>query len=482
LGKTLKEQGRLELKGKKALVMGLGLHDGGLGVARFLDEQGADVTVTDLRTAEVLAPTLEKLKGLPIKYVLGEHRESDFKEADLVIRNPAVPRESRFLQIAREAGASLEMEMTLFFKLCPSDFLLGITGTRGKTSTTLLTGSLLKEWRPDTVIAGNLRVSALATLSRITPDTPVVLELSSWQLEGLGEQKLSPRLAAVTNMSPDHLNRYRDMADYADAKRNIYRWQQAGDTVVLNADDTLVKTFAGDAPGKVAWTSLERTDLPGAYLGGNSFVWNFGGQHESYATALLKMPGRHSQANALTAIALAKAAGCPKAAIEAGLSKFQGVADRLELVRELDGVRFYNDTTATSPAGTVVALEAFGQDRGQIVLMAGGADKNLEFEPLARAVAISAGAGHLKRIIYLEGTATPRLRSAIEAAGTVESEGPYHDFREAVLAAWAAARPGDIVLLSPGAASFGMFLHEFDRGEQFRRLVGELTAQTTRTA
>src|SRR3954468_9210663 len=142
--------------------MGLGLHDGGLGVARFLVEQGAEVTVTDLRSAEVLAPTLEKLKGLPIRYVLGEHREEDFRQAELVVRNPAVPRESRFLQIARDAGASLEMEMTLFFKLCPSDFLLGITGTRGKTSTTLLAGSLLKEWRPDTIIAGNLRISALA--------------------------------------------------------------------------------------------------------------------------------------------------------------------------------------------------------------------------------------------------------------------------------------------------------------------------------
>jgi UDP-N-acetylmuramoylalanine--D-glutamate ligase len=329
-----------------------------------------------------------------------------------------------------------------------------------------------------------LRVSALATLSRITPDTPVVLELSSWQLEGLGEQKLSPRLAAVTNMSPDHLNRYRDMADYADAKRNIYRWQQPGDTVVLNADDPLVSTFAEDAPGKVAWTSLERQDLAGAYLARENFVWNFEGDTESYPASLLKTPGRHSQANALTAIALAKAAGCPQAAIEAGLEGFQGVADRLELVRELDGVRFYNDTTATSPAGTIVALEAFEQDRGGIILIAGGADKNLDFEPLARAVATSAGAGRLKRIIYLDGTATPRLRAALEASphAQVAAEGPYNNFREAVLAAHAAARPGDIVLLSPGAASFGMFLHEFDRGAQFRRLVGELSAQTTRPA
>jgi UDP-N-acetylmuramoylalanine--D-glutamate ligase len=479
----LKDNTRLNLQGKKTLVMGLGLHDGGLGVARFLVEQGADVTVTDLRSAEILAPTLEKLKGLPIRYVLGEHLEEDFRQAELVVRNPAVPRESRFLQIAREAGASLEMEMTLFFKLCPSTFLLGITGTRGKTSTTLLTGNLLKEWRPDTVIAGNLRVSALAALPRIKPDTPVVLELSSWQLEGLGEQKLSPRWAAFTNMSPDHLNRYRDMADYAEAKRNIYRWQKPGDLVVLNADDPLVRTFAADAPGQVAWTSLEQTGLEGAYLSGGQFVWNIAGQKEVYPASLLKTPGRHSQANALTAIALAKAAGCPREAILNGLAGFEGVADRLELVRELDGVRYYNDTTATSPAGTVVALAAFEQDRGRIILIAGGADKKLEFEPLAQAIAHSARLGQLKKTIFLEGTATPRLQAALAQAGLPASEeSPYGNFKEAVLAASRAAQPGDIVLLSPGAASFGMFLHEFDRGEQFRKLVGELTPRTVRTA
>jgi UDP-N-acetylmuramoylalanine--D-glutamate ligase len=479
----LNDSGRLNLKGKKTLVMGLGLHDGGLGVARFLVEQGADVTVTDLRSAEVLAPTLKKLKGLPIRYVLGDHREEDFRQAELVVRNPAVPRESRFLQIAREAGASLEMEMTLFFKLCPSNFILGITGTRGKTSTTLLAGSLLKEWRPDTVIAGNLRISALATLDRITPETPVVLELSSWQLEGLGEQKLSPRLAAFTNMSPDHLNRYRDMDDYADAKRNIYRWQKPGDVVVLNADDSLVKTFAADAPGQVAWTSLDQTGLPGAYLSGDRFIWNdAAGSEEVYPAELLKMPGRHSQANALTAIALAKAAGCSREAILTGLANFKGVADRLELVRELDGVRYYNDTTATSPAGTVVALEAFEQDQGQIILIAGGADKKLEFEPMAQAIARSTGLGRLKKIVLLGGTATPRLQAALEQAGISISEAPYSDFREAVLAARQRAQPGDIVLLSPGAASFGMFLHEFDRGEQFRKLVGELSPKIATTA
>ncbi len=458
--------------------MGLGLHDGGLGVTRFLAEQGADVLVTDLRSAQVLAPTLEKLAGLPVRYRLGEHREEDFRQVDLVVRNPAVPRESPLLAVARQAGAVIEMEMTLFFKLCPSPFVLGITGTRGKTSTTVLAGALLREWRVDTVVAGNLRVSALEKLAEIGPDTPVLLELSSWQLEGMGEQHLSPPYAAVTNMSPDHLNRYRDMADYADAKRQIYRWQERSGRVVLNADDPLVRTFAEDAPGRVVWFSLERSDQVGAWLAGDEFRWTTGPegspQVESCPAALLKVPGRHNQANALAAIALVSAAGCPAEAIRRGLANFKGVPDRLELVREVANVRYYNDTTATSPAGTVAALEAFTADPGQIVLIAGGADKKLDFEPMAQAIVASARSGRLKKLILLEGTATPRLIQALQEAGVgaeLVSGPPFASFAGAVAAAREKAVSGDLVLLSPGAASFGMFLHEFDRGSQFRTIV-----------
>ena len=170
--------------------------------------------------------------------MLGEHRDEDFRAADLVIRNPGVPRESRYLQIARAAGAAIEMEMTLFFRLCPGP-ILGITGTKGKTTTTLLTGAMLREQYPDTVVAGNLRVSALEALPRITAGTPVVLELSSWQLEGLGEAKLSPRYACITNISPDHLDRYGSMEAYAEAKKQIFLHQQPNDVVVLNCDDPM---------------------------------------------------------------------------------------------------------------------------------------------------------------------------------------------------------------------------------------------------
>src|SRR4029453_2652805 len=223
----------MNLRGKRALVMGLGIHGGGLGVARFLVGQGAGATVPDMRGPHLLKPSLDALAGRPIRYVLGEQREEDFRNADLVVRNPGVPRESRYLQIARAGGAVIEMEMTLFFRLCPGP-IIGITGTKGKTTTTLLTGAMLRAQYPDTVVAGNLRVSALEALPRITANTPVVLELSSWQLEGLGEAQLSPQYACITNISPDHLDRYGSMEAYAEAKKQILAHQQPGEGVGLN--------------------------------------------------------------------------------------------------------------------------------------------------------------------------------------------------------------------------------------------------------
>ncbi|MEI6044522.1 MAG: UDP-N-acetylmuramoyl-L-alanine--D-glutamate ligase [Chloroflexota bacterium] len=475
----------MELKGKRTLVMGLGLHDGGLGVTRFLVEQGAEVTVTDLRSAEVLRPTLEKLAGLPINYVLGEHREEDFRQAELVIKNPAVPREAGLLRLAQQAGASIEMELTLFFKLCPSPFILGITGTRGKTTTTLLAGAMFKAWQADTVVAGNLRVSALAKLAEIGPHTPVILELSSWQLEGLGEQQLSPPYAVVTNLSPDHLNRYCDMEDYAQAKRNIYRWQKgAAAVVVLNLDDPLVSRFAEDAPQRVSWFSTQPLPVGknGAYLHEGNLIWRDPAKPEIEQVIVpattLKVPGQHNLQNALAAISLARLAGCPLECIRTGLENFKGLPDRLELVREVDGIRFYNDTTATSPAGVVAALEALRSvsrsEERRIILIAGGADKQLDFTPMARAIANPIN--RVAHLVLLDGTATPRLVMALEDAGVSASKlaWPFDDFSEAIATAQALAKKDDLVLLSPGCASFGMFTHEFERGEQFREIVGKL--------
>jgi UDP-N-acetylmuramoylalanine--D-glutamate ligase len=459
----------MDLHGKRALVMGLGVHGGGLGVARFLVGRGAQVTVTDLRDAEALRSSLDALAGLPIRYVLGEHREEDFRSADLVIRNPGVPRESRYLQIARSAGAAIEMEMTLFFRLCPGP-ILGITGTKGKTTTTLLAGAMLEHDYPGTVIAGNLRVSALEALPRITSATPVVLELSSWQLEGLGEARLSPHYACVTNLSPDHLNRYRDMADYAQAKQQIFLWQTAGGVTVLNRDDAEVAGWASQAPGRVVWFG-HRLDRPGLSYDDRGLWWD--GERVCGIDDII-LPGRHNIGNVAAAAALALSFGASRAAVRAAARAFRGVEHRLELVRERDGVRYVNDTAATSPAAAIAALRSFD---APIVLLVGGADKDLPFDALAQAAA-----GRARAVVLLNGTATPRLEQALRAAVAQRQDvapgfsilGPFDDFAAAITAARDLAQPGDVVLLSPGCASFGMFRNEFHRGEEFRRIVAQL--------
>ncbi len=472
----------LTLRGKKVLVMGLGLHGGGLGVTRFLLREGAEVTVTDLRTADELAPSLQALEGEPVRLVLGEHRAEDFIQADLVVRNPAVPRDSPFLQLARAHGIPIEMEMTLFFALCPGR-ILGVTGTKGKSTTTALLGEILRRRFPDTVVAGNIRISALEALWAIGPRTPVVLELSSWQLEGLGERGFSPELAVVTNLYPDHLNRYPSWESYVEDKRQIYRHQRPNDVVILNAEDPEVRSFARDVPGRVGWFGLELQTSGGAVrtadgtvlpLGSGAatireeqIVWidTEGNTERVCEASRIRVAGRHNRANVLAATAAAALFGIDPETIAEGIASFHGLADRLEWVAEIGGVTFRNDTTSTNPASTIAALEA---TEGGIVLIAGGADKGLDYEEMARAAA-----QRTRAVALLEGTAADKLERALRAAGA-RLLGRFNDMRSAVRAAAAAAQPGDTVLLSPGCASFGLFRHEFERGERFREAVREL--------
>ena len=243
--------------GKRATVMGLGTRAGGVGVARYLAERGAVVTVTDLRSEEALAESLAELADLPIRFVLGRHDEADFLPdgSDLVVRNPGVPRRAPLLATARAAGVPVEMEMSLFLQACPAP-VIGITGTKGKTSTASLCAEMLRVWDDTTILAGNMGVTALGQISRITPETPVVVELSSWQLESLIEHELSPRIAVLTNISEDHLDHYDGFADYAATKRAIARFQTPGDTFIVNADDAESWRTASETAATVVPLSL----------------------------------------------------------------------------------------------------------------------------------------------------------------------------------------------------------------------------------
>ncbi|MBN1483506.1 MAG: UDP-N-acetylmuramoyl-L-alanine--D-glutamate ligase [Chloroflexia bacterium] len=474
----------LDLRNRKVLVMGLGVHGGGLGVTQFLLRQGAQVTVTDLRPAEQLASPLRALAGQPVRYVLGEHRREDFRQAELIVRNPAVPLDSPYLEEARRQGIPIEMEMTLFFARCPGQ-ILGVTGTKGKSTSTSLLGHMLRHAGVDTVVAGNIRISALEALPRIGPDTAVVLELSSWQLEGLAERRMAPMLAVVTNLYPDHLNRYPSWEAYVAAKRYIYRFQGPPDGLVLNANDAAVREFARDAPARrVAWfgVGLQREGdalrsrdgmvLPlgagAALLDGERLLWvEAEGEEELCVREQVRLPGQHNLDNVLAAAAAACLYGLRPAQLSGSVAGFRGLPDRLEVVRELDGVTYINDTTSTSPAATIAALQSLS---GPLILLAGGADKDLPYRDMAWAIA-----ERVRDIVLLEGSATDKLYHELVLAGVGGRVlGRFDELAAALRRARQAAGRGDTVLLSPGCASFGMFRHEFERGQRFREEVALL--------
>ncbi|MBN2212547.1 MAG: UDP-N-acetylmuramoyl-L-alanine--D-glutamate ligase [Sedimentisphaerales bacterium] len=441
---------------KQALVMGLGRFGGGVGAARFLARCRAKVTVTDKATAEQLTDSIAQLKGLDITFHLGGHAEEDFRAADVVVVNPAVPAENPYLQIARAAGAQLTAEMTLFFQYCPAT-LVGITGSNGKSTTTAMTAAVLeagaggkggrtygKVW-----LGGNIgRENLLCRIDEIAADDIAVLELSSFQLEDLVPLAKSPHVAVVTNIAPNHLDRHGTMENYIKAKQVIIAHQTPAELAVLNRDDAEVGAWAKLTKAKISW---------------------FG--DGLYRELPLKVPGRHNQVNACAAMRVAEWFGVDRAAAEAVLCAFAGLPHRLEFVRQWHGVRFFNDSIATTPESVMVAADAFPEPK---VFILGGYDKHLSFDALA---------DHLVRTnvraTVLLGQVRAQLHQAIEQAKTrLASIAPtcilVDTFAQAVTDAAHAAQPGDAVILSPACASYDMFRNFEHRGQTFRELVNAL--------
>ncbi|HEX2282837.1 MAG TPA: UDP-N-acetylmuramoyl-L-alanine--D-glutamate ligase, partial [Thermomicrobiales bacterium] len=435
---------------------------------RFLARHGAEIRVTDVQDETSLAGALAELKDLPIQYTLGRHDEADFTWAEIVVRNPGVPRESSWLELARRSGAQVEMEMTLFFRFCRAP-IIGVTGTKGKTTTSAIISSILRQRWPDAVMAGNMGRTALGQLDNVRPQEPVVLEISSFQLEALDEQGLSPHVAVLTNISEDHLDRYPSFDDYADVKASIYRHQRASDWAVYPRDDALLGDRLRSVEGQPATFGISVTDADHAlWVENDRFAGRWGGSKVDLGPVNnLPIPGNHSRLNALAACAATLAAGVAPDEIRAGLSAAEPVPNRLELIATVDGVDYINDTTATTPAATVAALGAFG-DR-EIIAIAGGSEKRVSLVPLADSLVRRAG-----RVVLLDGKATPGLLNLLRERGYDTIDGPAGSMDEAVRLASQAAGAGSVVLLSPGCASFGMFRNEFHRGDAFREAVARL--------
>lgn len=458
-------------KDKKITVMGIGLHGGSISIIKFLCMNGARVIATDIKTKDQLGPSLEKLKGLKnVQFVLGQHRSEDFVKTDLVIKNPAVPWTEKHIRLALENKVPVEMDSGLFFKFCKNP-IIGVTGSKGKTTTSSLIYQILKSSGKNPIKIGIGQVSVLDKLLALKKDSVPIFELSSWRLSGIGRDKVSPHIAVITNILVDHLNYYKTMEKYIEDKKYIFSSQKSKDWLVANADDEKVLEMAKEAKGQTVYFSYNPTkQSPAVFIEDESIYLNDGIDVKKLAPIReIKILGRHNLANVMAAIGAAHAYGISAAEIKKALPLLVGTPHRLEFVSEVDGVKYYNDTAATIPDAAISALDAFDDP---VVLIAGGTDKELDFRELAKKIVQKA-----KRSILLKGNATEKIIDEIK-----KNSGEYFaenveiadSMDEAVSAAKEKTERGEVVLLSPGAASFGLFLNEFDRGDKFREAVEKL--------
>ena len=456
---------------ERVTIFGLGLFGGGEGAARYFAERGATVTVTDRRDATELAESLAALAGLPIEYHLGGHPDSDFTDADRVIVNPGVPPDAPALALARRSGARLDTEINLLFTLCPAP-IAAVTGTNGKSTTTALLGDMMRATGRHTWVGGNLGGSLLPEVEGIAPDDIVVLEISSFQAQRLAWVRRSPHLAVVLNITPNHLDRHPNLADYIAAKQELLRYQRPEDLAVLNADDPVLRTWSDAGQGEKVFVGAgpqvgaQHAVPVRARLDGPSVRLRRGRNEEKISLVGLRLPGPHNRFDAACAATAARLLGADALAIAQAVAQFKGLPDRMEFVAEKGGVRFYNDSLATNPESAMAALDALGE---RVILIAGGSSKKLCFGELGQRIArrakavllLGATAGEIEAAIRQAGDAVPPLHRAATLGAAVESAARI-------------AEAGDVVLLSPACASYDMFRNYAERGQVFREAVHAL--------
>lgn len=439
----------------------VGLAREGVALTRYLASHGAHVVVSDRAEPSALLSSLEAIRDFEVTLDLGGHSVEPMARCDVVFVSPGVPRTIPVLAELQARGVRLSSETELFLARCPVE-AIGITGSAGKTTTTTLVGKILEADGRHVLVGGNIGRPLIGALGEIRPDSAVVLELSSFQLQHL---ETSPHIAAVLNVTPNHLDRHRDMAEYAEAKRQIVAHQEAGDVAVLNTDDPIVRAWDQGLRGRLLSFSMQplAQSREGAYLDDGELVVRAGGASEPVLPAAsLRLRGRHNVANALAAIAVTSAAGASVASMRAVLQSFGGVEHRLEEVHRRDGITYVNDSIATAPERLMAGLRSFDSP---VVLLAGGRDKHLPWDDAAALICARA------RAVVTMGEAAPLIEEAIEGARTSTGSPRVTraaDMQDAVRLASAFARPGDVVLLSPGCTSYDRYRNYEERGDDFK--------------
>jgi len=462
-----------ELRGQRIGVVGLGLSN--LALTSFLAPLDPELVVFDKKSAESMSDRVEKVRSLvpEAEFITG----SDYLERlagaapfDYLFVTPGIKKDQPELLEACRRGARVSSEMSMFFDLCRAP-ITGVTGSAGKTTTTALTGKLLGAAGDPVSVGGNIGQPLIGRVQELTPDQRVVIELSSFQLELMTR---GPQVAAVLNLTPNHLDIHGTMEAYRAAKQRICRLQPAGGLAVLNRDCPEAQHFGATCPGSIYWFSLKEAVTDGAYVEGDRIVLVEDGQPvdgwEGLPVSSIPLRGRHNIANVMAALLMARANGIPVALYEETVRSFAAVPHRLELVRKFRDVLYYNDSKATTPESTVAALTSFSEP---LVLIAGGYDKGIPFAPMAPLIV-----DRVSDLVLLGVTAGAIQEAVVSQARAAGKEPPVihrvENLARAVETAATVARPGSVVLLSPACASYDMFTSFEERGDRFRDLVNQL--------
>ena len=449
---------KLNLKNKNVLVVGLARS--GVSAVRLLLREGAKVTVTDTADKDRLADAISRLKGLNISYELGAHNLETFLKSGLIIISPGVPYKSEYLLKAKEKGIPVISEIELAYNLLKSP-IIGITGTNGKSTVTTLTGELIKAYKRNVFVGGNLGTALTDAVLSDKKWDAAVAEISSFQLETIRDFR--PKTAVLLNITPDHLDRYDSMDEYVWAKARLFENQDKDDFAILNADDAYTSDIIKNIKSEIILFSRLKSVERGVYIKGGDIASNISGKDEIVIkTDELGIKGVHNIENAMASIAAAQLSGCPVEFMRPALKRFAGLEHRLELVKTIDGVKYINDSKGTNVGAVVKSLEGFSEP---VILIAGGLDKGGDFTPLRGLVKEKV------KCLILIGKAKDKIADAV---GGLTDTIFASSLEDAVNIASHKADKGDVVLLSPACASFDMFKNYEERGRVFKEAVEKI--------
>ncbi len=455
----------MELNGKRVLVVGLGRS--GVASALFLQSRGARVTVSDAKSEDQLREQIPTLLDAGIAVETGTHGERTFRNQDLIVVSPGVPVDAEPLAQARALGQPVIGEIELASQFLPGP-IVAITGSNGKTTTTTLVGDILATGGLKTLVGGNIGTAAISLAENATPETAIVLEVSSFQLETI--RTFRAKVALVLNVTPDHLDRHGTFAAYVNAKARIFENQQIDDFAVLNADDPTCVELAGRTRAQVFWFSREREVESGAFVHDGQIVFRRNGSSQTVlAASEIPLKGSHNMENVLAALCAGELMGSAPEKIRSAIVNFKAVEHRLEYVATIGGVEYYNDSKATNVDATIKALQSFPAN---VHLILGGKDKGSDYTLLNNLLR------ERVKSAYTIGAAAEKIQSHIKGTTQLVSSGTIES---AVKQASAAALPGDVVLLAPACASFDQFQNYEQRGRVFKELVRQLAANKAST-